>query len=56
MGIANDENAAKREAARIQALYGENKQITDGNYGKSLAVKCIISPDASAQNRTAFPF
>ena len=26
---------------RMQALYGENKQITDGNYDQSLAVKCI---------------
>ena len=26
---------------RMNALYGENKQITDGNYDKSLAVKCI---------------
>ena len=25
----------------IKALYGENKPITDGNYDKSLAVKCI---------------
>lgn len=25
---------------RIRARYGENKQITDGNYDKSLAVKC----------------
>ena len=25
----------------MQALYGENKKITDGNYDKSLAVKCI---------------
>ena len=27
--------------AEMQALYGENKPITDGNYDKSLAVKCI---------------
>ena len=27
--------------ARMQALYGENKKITDGNYDKSLAVKCV---------------
>jgi len=27
--------------ARLQALYGENKKITDGNYDKSLAVKCV---------------
>ena len=26
---------------RIRAQYGENKKITDGNYDKSLAVKCI---------------
>ncbi len=26
---------------RMEALYGENKTITDGNYDKSLAVKCI---------------
>ncbi len=27
--------------AEIRAQYGENKQITDGNYDKSLAIKCI---------------
>ncbi len=27
--------------ASMRALYGENKQITDDNYDKSLAVKCI---------------
>ena len=26
---------------KIRARYGENKQITDGNYDKSLAVKCV---------------
>ena len=25
----------------MRALYGENKKITDGNYDKSLAVKCV---------------
>ena len=29
------------ERAQLQALYGENKKITDGNYDKTLAVKCI---------------
>ena len=29
------------ERAKLQALYGENKKITDGNYDKTLAVKCI---------------
>ena len=27
--------------AEMRALYGENKPITDGNYDKSLAVKCV---------------
>ena len=27
--------------ARLRAEYGENRQITDDNYDKSLAVKCI---------------
>ncbi len=27
--------------AKMKALYGENKKITDGNYDKSLAVKCV---------------
>ena len=27
--------------ALLRAQYGENKRITDGNYDKSLAVKCI---------------
>ena len=27
--------------AEVRAKYGENKRITDGNYDKSLAVKCI---------------
>ena len=26
---------------KMRALYGENKKITDDNYDKSLAVKCI---------------
>ena len=36
---ANDPLAEER--AKLQALYGENREITDGNYDKSLAVKCI---------------
>ena len=28
-------------AERMKALYGENKVITDGNYDRSLAVRCI---------------
>ena len=29
----------------LMTLYGENKKITDGNYDKSLAVKCINGTD-----------
>ena len=25
----------------MRALYGENRKITDGDYDKSLAVKCV---------------
>ena len=39
---AEDSNKALNEAKeRIRAQYGENKSITDSNYDKSLAVKCI---------------
>lgn len=34
-----DEMKAYKE--KIRALYGENKKITDGNYDKELAVKCV---------------
>ena len=39
MGIldANIEEAR----ARMYALYGENHRITDGQYDKSLAIKCV---------------
>jgi hypothetical protein len=33
-GITNDENIVREAAERVQALYGENKKITDGNYDK----------------------
>lgn len=40
-----NESSATNDVDKIQekmyALYGENKQITDDNYDKSLAVKCI---------------
>ena len=39
MGETKDSLSAARE--RMRALYGENKKITDDNYDKSLAVKCI---------------
>ncbi len=36
---SNNTLDAARE--RVRAQYGENKRITDGNYDKSLAVKCV---------------
>lgn len=27
--------------AKVRADYGENRKISDGNYDKSLAVKCV---------------
>ena len=40
-GVTNNKDMIKRETERIQALYGENKKITNGDYDKSLAIKCI---------------
>ena len=41
----NSAQAANKPLSEIReemrALYGENKKITDGNYDKSLAVKCV---------------
>ena len=34
----NDQNALKEQ---VRARYGENKRITDDNYDKSLAVRCV---------------
>ena len=31
----------RKATERMEALYGENKRITDGDYDKSLAVKCV---------------
>ena len=39
MGVLDANIEEARE--RMYALYGENHQITDGNYDKSLAVRCI---------------
>ena len=35
------EDPLDKARERMLSLYGENKKITDGNYDKSLAVKCI---------------
>lgn len=34
-------NALNEVRERIRSQYGENKKITDGNYNKALAVKCV---------------
>ena len=39
--LENEFLDAAKMKARMMALYGENKQITDDDYDKSLAVKCI---------------
>lgn len=39
--LKNEFLDAAKMKARMMALYGENKQITDDDYDKSLAVKCI---------------
>lgn len=36
-----DSVSVSEATARMQALYGENRKITNGDYDKSLAVKCV---------------
>ena len=31
----------EQKKAEVRAQYGENRQITDGQYDKSLAVRCV---------------
>ena len=38
---AEADKALSEAKEKLMAQYGENKKITDGNYDKSLAVKCI---------------
>ena len=38
---ADEMSEMSKVKEKIRAQYGENKQITDGNYDKSLAVKCV---------------
>ena len=40
-GSQSDMDEMEEYRKMIRAFYGENKTITDGNYDKSLAVKCI---------------
>ena len=39
--LAEHMDSVNKNRAKLQALYGENKRITDGSYDKALAVKCI---------------
>ena len=45
LGVSSSTSAAEKPLneikAELKAQYGENKRIIDGNYDKSLAVKCI---------------
>ena len=41
---------------KIRAQYGENKQITDGNYDKSLAVKCVNGTFVGKKNNGVIAF
>ena len=40
----------------MRALYGENKKITDGNYDKSLAVKCINGTFVGKKEKNVIAF
>ena len=42
--------------AEIRAQYGENKPITDGNYDKSLAVKCINGTFVGKKNENVIAY
>ena len=50
----NEQLAASIE--RMRALYGENKKITDGNYDKSLAVKCINGTFVGKKEKNVIAF
>ena len=54
MGISAEH--IQEVSARMQALYGENKTITDGNYDKSLAVKCINGTFVGKKEKKYFIF
>ena len=39
--MSEQKDLLNEASKKMRSLYGENRQITDGNYDKSLAVKCI---------------
>ena len=39
--VEDDDKALSKAKEKVRTKYGENKKITDGNYDKSLAVKCV---------------
>ena len=50
-GSAAEDAKALSEAQEVmRAQYGENKRITDGNYDKSLAVKCVNGTFVGKEN------
>ena len=56
----NSANAAEKTLeemkAEIRAWYGENQKITDGNYDKSLAVKCVNGTFVGKKNENVIAF
>ena len=52
--METDQLGAEKE--RIRAQYGENKQITDGKYDKTLAVKCINGTFVGKKNESIIAY
>ncbi len=46
----------RKATERMQALYGENKQITDGIYDQSLAVKCVNGTFVGKKEKNVIAF
>ena len=38
---AEEQALFEKDKAKVRAQYGENRKITDGQYDRSLAVKCV---------------
>ena len=53
---ANEADGMNATREKLRAQYGENKQITDGNYDKSLAVKCINGTFVGKKNDGVIAF
>ena len=46
----------RKATERMQALYGENKKITDGNYDQSLAAKCVNGTFVGRKEKNVIAF